>query len=106
MFVYIEEVPQLEVGGRRGPATHLYVYVCLYKVQVKVALSPSTGLEEKYGDLAEVEVDEMLRLVRHVAAEVTSDDTMPRWVVLLVKLLLDVRSNVLEQQRHLLNDLL
>jgi len=45
--------------------------------------------------LAEVEVDEVLRLVCHVAAEVSSDDAVPCRVVFLVKLFLDVRGNVL-----------
>jgi len=54
-----------------------------------------TGLEKKNGDLAEVEVDEMLRLMRHVAAKVATDDAVPGRIVLLVKLLLDVRRDVL-----------
>ena len=37
----------------------------------------------------------MLRLVRHVAAKVTADDAVPRWVVLFVELLLDVCGDVL-----------
>ena len=37
----------------------------------------------------------MLRLVRHVAAEVTADDAVPCGVVLFVELFLDVGSNVL-----------
>jgi len=45
--------------------------------------------------LTEVEVDEVLRLVCHVAAKVASNDAVPCRVVLLVKLLLDVRSDVL-----------
>ena len=44
--------------------------------------------------MAEVEVDEVLRFVRHVAAEVTPDDAVPRRVVLFVEFLLDVRSNI------------
>jgi len=54
-----------------------------------------TGLEEKDGDLAEVEVDEVLCLVCHVAAKVAPDDAVPGRVILLVELLLDVRSDVL-----------
>ena len=52
-------------------------------------------LEEKNGNLAEVEVDEVLGLVCHVAAEVAADDRVPCRVVLLVEFLLDVGGNVL-----------
>jgi len=45
--------------------------------------------------LAEVEVDEVLCLVRHIAAKVAADNAVPCRVVLLIKLLLDVRRNVL-----------
>ncbi len=54
-----------------------------------------TGLEEEDGDLAEVEIDEVLRFVRHVTAEVPADNGVPRRVVLFVELLLDVGSDVL-----------
>lgn len=45
--------------------------------------------------MAQIEVNEMLRLMGDVAAEVPPDDAVPGGVVLLVKLLLDVGCNVL-----------
>eukprot|EP00929_Paragymnodinium_shiwhaense_P034750 TRINITY_DN1886_c0_g3_i2.p2 TRINITY_DN1886_c0_g3~~TRINITY_DN1886_c0_g3_i2.p2 ORF type:complete len:110 (-),score=10.69 TRINITY_DN1886_c0_g3_i2:42-371(-) len=58
-------------------------------------LSFSSRLEEQDGHLAQVEVDEMLRLVSNVRTEVATDDGVPSWVVLLVELLLDERSDIL-----------
>jgi len=54
-----------------------------------------SALEEEDGDLAQIEVDEMFRLVGYVGTEVSSNDAMPGWVVLLVELFLDVGGNVL-----------
>lgn len=53
---------------------------------------PSARLEEQNGHLAQVEVDKMLGLVSHIAAEVSPDDAVPGWVVLLIKLLLGDRN--------------
>jgi len=55
----------------------------------------STGFEQQDGDLSQVKIDEVLRLVSYIAAEVSSDDAVPCRIVLLVKLLFDIRSNVL-----------
>ena len=55
----------------------------------------SARLEEKDGDLTQVEVDEVLSLVRHVGSEVTAYDAMPGGVVLFVEFLLDECGNVL-----------
>ena len=46
-----------------------------------------TRLEKKNSDLAEVEVDEVLGLVSHVAAKVPSHDAVPSGIVFLVKFL-------------------
>ena len=53
-----------------------------------------SALEEQDGHLAKVKVDEMAGLVGDVGAEVSSDDAVPRRVVLLVELLLDVGRDV------------
>ncbi len=52
-------------------------------------------LEQQDRNLAEVEVDEVLRLVGHVRAEVAADDAVPGRGVLFVELLLDVGRDVL-----------
>ena len=54
-----------------------------------------SGLEEKNGDLSEIEIDEVLGLVCDIGAEVAANDAMPRRVVLFVELLLDVGGDVL-----------
>jgi hypothetical protein len=46
-----------------------------------------TALEEEDGDLPKVEIDEILRFMRHIRTEVATHDAMPRRVVLLVELL-------------------
>ena len=52
-------------------------------------------LEEEHSHLPQVEVDEVLRLVRHVGPEVAAHDRVPGGVVLLVELFLDVSRDVL-----------
>jgi len=54
----------------------------------------SAGFEEEDGHLTEVEVDEVLRLVRDVRAEVAAHDAVPSGIVLFVELLLDVAGDV------------
>ena len=44
--------------------------------------------------MTEVEEDEVLRIVRHVSSKVAADDAVPRRVVLVVELILDVRCDV------------
>jgi len=53
------------------------------------------ALEEENCHLSQVKVNKMSRLVSYVAAKVASNDAMPGWVVLFVKLLLDECGNVL-----------
>ena len=60
-----------------------------------VNMNKLSALEEEDGDLSQIEVYEMFRLVGDVGTEVSSHDAMPGWVVLLVELFLDVGGNVL-----------
>uniref|UniRef100_A0A8C6JQS8 Uncharacterized protein n=1 Tax=Melopsittacus undulatus TaxID=13146 RepID=A0A8C6JQS8_MELUD len=53
-----------------------------------------TRLEQKNSHLAEVEVDEVLGLVSHVAAEVPPHDAVPGGIVFLVKFLSNVLLDV------------
>uniref|UniRef100_A0A8C3KMX1 Dynein light chain n=1 Tax=Calidris pygmaea TaxID=425635 RepID=A0A8C3KMX1_9CHAR len=53
-----------------------------------------TRLEKENRDLAEVEVDEVLGLMSHVAAKVPSHDAVPSGVVFLVKLLSNILLDV------------
>lgn len=54
-----------------------------------------TTLEQQNGNLSQVEVDEVACLVRYIRSKVSSDDTMPCWVVFFVEFLLNVCGNVL-----------
>lgn len=54
----------------------------------------SARFEKKDGHLAQVEVNEMLRLVSDVAAEVPPDDAVPGGIVLLIKLLKDTKRKI------------
>lgn len=57
------------------------------------------ALEEQYSHLAEVEVDEVARLVCHVRPKVAAHYAMPGWVVFFVKFFFNVRCNVLESNK-------
>ena len=51
--------------------------------------------EKKHGNLAKIEIDEVLCFVSNVRAEVSANDAVPSWVVLFIELLFDERGNVL-----------
>lgn len=60
-----------------------------------VMVSRLSRLEEKDRNLTQVEVDEVFGFMSDIRAEVSSNDTVPGRVVLLVELLLNESSNVL-----------
>ena len=59
------------------------------------ASGSSARLEEEDGHLSEVEIDEVLGLMGNVRSEVSTHDTVPGGVVLLVEFLLDEGSDIL-----------
>ena len=77
---------------------HLYPFL-LPKYSIitgkRVSVSPLSRFEEQHRNLAKVEIDEMFGLVGNVAAKVAPNDAVPRRVVLLVELLLDIGGNIL-----------
>ena len=61
---------------------------CMYgQLVLKKTTHPSARLEQQDGHLTQVEVNEMLGLMSHVAAKVPPDDAVPGRVVFLVELL-------------------
>ena len=54
----------------------------------------SSRLEQQNGYLPQVEIDKMLCFVCHVRSKVSSDDAVPRWIILFVEFLLNVRGDV------------
>ena len=51
--------------------------------------------------MSQIEVNEMLGLVCDVTTKVAAYNTMPGWVVFLVKFLLDVCSNILKKKIYI-----
>jgi len=87
-----EATPPLSLSlSRIHPHPILVVLSAVEKGENEIA---SAGFEEKDGHLTEVEVDEVLRLVRDVRAEVAAHDAVPSGIVLFVELLLDVAGDV------------
>ena len=58
-----------------------------------------TRFKEQNSNLPEVEIDEMLGLVGNIGSKISSNYTMPGWVIFLVEFLLDIGSNVLISDR-------
>ena len=61
----------------------------------------SSGFEEEDSNLSHIKVDEILGFMGNIRSKISSDNTMPCWVIFFVKLFLDESSNILK-----LNELL
>ena len=89
---YVERAqqdPWTHLGGKRG-------YVSARsRAMRRVRSRRLAALEEEDGDLAQVEVDEVLRLVSDIRAKVAAHNAVPGRVVLFVELLLDEGGDVL-----------
>lgn len=72
---------------RRCPLIRNDESLAVKSVSIMVIEHPSARLEQENGNLAQIEVDEMLGLVSYVAAKIPPDNAMPSGVELLVKLL-------------------
>lgn len=48
---------------------------------------PLARLKQQNGHLTQIEVNEMLGLMSHIAAKVPPNDAVPSWIIFLVKLL-------------------
>lgn len=66
----------------------------------RIAKTSLSAFKEENGYLTKVEIDKMSCFVRHIATEITSYNTMPRWVVLFIELFLDKRCNVLKAKTN------
>ena len=83
------------------PYIYIYIYIYLYrtlsKYLEKFILSESilSGFKCQDSYLTQIEIYEVLRLVRDVTSEITSDDHVPGRVVLFVELFLDEGRDVL-----------
>lgn len=53
------------------------------------------GFEQQNCHLSQIEINEVLSFMRYVGAEVSAHNAVPSRIVFLVKLLLDVSSNIL-----------
>jgi len=73
----------------------VFFYYLLFAIGGGKSVTRLSTLPQQDGDLTQVEVDKVLRLVSDVATEVAADDAMPCWVVFLIKLFLDVGGNIL-----------
>jgi len=80
---------------RARPTEHTFITPRAPHPPLTTRARPSAGFEQEDGDLAQVEVDEMLRLVRDVGAKVAPDDAVPRGRVPPIELLLDVHGHIL-----------
>jgi hypothetical protein len=87
----------LRENGGRGRRGGRFI---LHHTNLQNEQGQLTGFEEQDRHLTQVEIDEMLRLVCDIGPKVTSNNAMPCWVIFLIKLFLDIRSDVLTMSEY------
>ena len=71
-------------------------------VNKSISFSFLSTLEEKNRDLSQVKINKMFRLMCDIRAEISPYNNMPRRIVFLVELPLNVRRHILEERHRTL----
>lgn len=69
----------------------------VFEVEFLSSLLRLTALEQQYGNLTQIKVDEVTGFMRHVRSKIPTNNTVPCGIVFLVEFLFDVSGNILKR---------